>query len=189
MTKRTRNYATIVYQESAPENWLKLLEEICIPAFVSPIHDKDVNAEGELKKPHYHVLLMFDGVKTQMQAQEVFALIGGVGAEPIQSVRSYARYLVHLDNPDKAQYAIEDVISMSGADYRILISLASDKYSAIGEMIEFCTKNNIESFSVLLLYAKNNREDWFRVLCDSATVTITQFLKSHYWERHKSYKE
>ena len=67
----------------------------------------------------------------------------------------------------------------------LLINLASDKYSAIGEMIDFCIQNDVDCYAELLLLAKNNREDWFRVLCDNGTVTLVQFLKSKYWELHK----
>ena len=52
-------------------------------------------------------------------------------------------------------------------------------------MIEFCLQNCIDSYAELLLYAKNNRIDWFHVLCDTGTVTMVQFLKSKYWEQHK----
>lgn len=182
---RTRNYATVVYPESAPKDWKLRLQEECVPALVSPLHDKDLNTDGTLKKEHYHVMILFDGVKTREQAGEVFSVIGGVGIEPIKCPHSYARYLIHLDNPDKAQYSIDDVISLSGADYNTMISLATDKYRAIGEMIEFCQQNDIESYAVLLLYAKNHRQDWFRSLCDNSTIVVTQFLKSRTWEQHR----
>lgn len=180
--KRTRNYATVVYPESAPADWITLLQEQCVPALISPLHNKDINADGTTKKEHYHVMILFDGVKTIEQAGEVFSIISGVGIEPVKSVKAYARYLCHLDNPDKAQYDTTEVISCSGADYNIIISLATDKYSAIGEMIEFCLQNGVVSYAQLLLFAKENRNDWFRVLCDGGTLTMVQFLKSHYWE-------
>ena len=180
--KRTRNFAFIEYPESAPDNWIIQLQEQCVPAFISPLHDRDRNTDGTLKKAHYHVELMFSGVKTLEQAKEVAESVGGVGIIPINSVSAYARYLCHLDNPDKAKYAIEDVICCAGADYYSMISMAIDKYTAIGEMIEFCMNNSIVAYSELLLYAKNNRIDWFRVLCDNGTLTMVQFLKSHYWE-------
>ena len=75
---RTRNFATIVYPDSAPEGWLNILADLCIPAFVSPLHDLDKNPTGEDKKPHYHVLFMFDSVKTYEQCLEVVEKIGGV---------------------------------------------------------------------------------------------------------------
>ena len=175
----------MVYPESAPNDWIITLKEQCVPALISPLHNLDVNSDGTPKKEHYHVMILFDGVKTKEQAKEVFDTIGGVGIEAVKSVRAYARYLCHLDNPEKAQYSINDVIECAGVDYYTMINLASDKYSAIGEMIEFTLNNGIDSYAQLLLYAKNNREDWFRVLCDNGTVTIVQFLKSKYWEQHK----
>ena len=92
---RTRNFATVVYPDSAPDNWQQILEEKFIPAIISPLHDSDVNPTGEPKKPHYHVLIMFDGVKTKDQAIDVFDAIHGVGCERVNSIRGYARYLCH----------------------------------------------------------------------------------------------
>lgn len=181
MASRTRNYATVVYPESAPEGWLNILGEQCISCFVSPLHDKDVNPDGEPKKPHYHVMLMYEGVKTTDQAGAVFDQIGGVGCEVVQSVRGYARYLCHLDNPEKHQYSPEDVRAFGGADYTATIGLVLDKYKAIGEMIDFCEDNNVVSYSDLLIWCRVNRFEWFRVLCDSGTYVIREYLKSKKW--------
>lgn len=178
---RTRNFATVVYPESAPENWQTVLSEQCVPCFVSPLHDKDTNPTGEPKKPHYHVLIMFEGVKSEDQAQVIFDLIGGVGCEKVQSIRGYARYLCHLDNPEKTQYNTEDVVMYGGADYLSVIGLATDKYKAIGEMIDFCCANQVYSYSDLLEWCRSNRFDWFRVLCDNGTFVIKEYLKSKMW--------
>jgi hypothetical protein len=179
--KRTRNYATVVYPESAPENWVEILSQQLIPAFISPLHDKDLNPDGELKKEHYHVMIMYEGVKTKEQAREVIDLIGGVGVEIIQSMRGYARYLCHLDNQDKAQYNIEEVQCLSGADYMSAIGNKLDKYKAIGEMIDYCKANNVYSYSDLLEYCRESRFDWFRALCDNATIVMKEYLKSRIW--------
>lgn len=180
-SSRTRNYATVVYPESAPTDWKSILEEFFVPSFISPLHDSDINPTGELKKPHYHVLIMFDGTKTKEQAENIFNSIGGVGCEIVQSIRGYSRYLCHLDNPDKFQYKQEDVICLCGADYVSTIGLITDKYKAIGEMIDFCIANDIFSYAVLLEYCRMNRFDWFRVLCDNGTVVIKEYLKSRLW--------
>lgn len=178
---RTRNFATVVYPESAPDGWQEILSQQFVPAFISPLHDMDVNPTGEPKKPHYHVVLMFDGVKTREQAQDIISKINGVGCEVIQSIRGYARYLCHLDNPEKAQYKQEDVRSLCGADYPGTIGLVTDKYKAIGEMIDFCEDNGIYSYSELLKYCRMERFDWFRVLCDNGTVVMKEYLKSKSW--------
>lgn len=178
---RTRNYATVVYPESAPENWQELLVQQFVPAFISPLHDKDENPGGEPKKPHYHVMLMFDNVKTTEQALEIFNLIGGVGCEVVKSIRGYARYLCHLDNPEKVQYNPDDVRKLCGADYDSVIALASDRQFAINEMKDFCEKYNVFSIYKLSNYARRNRPDWDRYLNDNTSVTMSIWLKSRYW--------
>lgn len=183
---RTRNYATVVYPDSAPENWQEILVQHFVPAFISPLHDKDTNPTGEPKKPHWHVIIMFEGVKTQEQATEIFNSIGGVGCERVNSIRGYSRYLCHLDNPDKAQYNVDDVRSLSGADYTSCIGLAIDRYKAIDEMMQYCDDNNIYSYSTLLRYCRSERRDWFRVLCDNGTFVIKEFLKSKSWSEQYS---
>lgn len=178
---RTRNYATVVYPESAKENWKEILEQEFIPAFISPLHNKDKNANGEDKKEHYHVIIMFDSVKTESQAKEVFEKIGGVGCEKVNSIRGYARYLCHLDNPEKAQYNTSEVQSLCGADFLETINLITDKYKVIDEMIDFCEKYNVVSFYALSKYAKAHNESWRRVLADSGSVFMREFLKSKQW--------
>ena len=179
--KRTRNYASVIYPDSAPDGWQEILTQQFVPAFISPLHNQDVNPTGEIKKEHYHVIIMFDSVKTVEQAKDIFSLIGGVGCEIVQSIRGYARYLCHLDNPEKAQYSPDDVISLCGADYHGVIGLPIDKYKAIGEMMDYCEDNKVYSYSQLLRYARRERGDWFRILCDSGTKVIVEFLKSCYW--------
>lgn len=178
---RTRNFATVVYPESAPENWQQILAEEFIPAFISPLHDSDLNPTGEEKKEHYHIIIMFDGVKTPDQAKEVFEKIGGVGCEIVKSIRGYARYLCHLDNPEKAQYNPDDVRQLCGADYSAVIGLVVDKYKAIDEIMDYIDENNIVSYRDLLQYARKERRDWFRILCDNGTYVILEYLKSAKW--------
>lgn len=185
-TVRTRNYATIVYPESAPEGWRELLKGLFVPAFISPLHNNDFNPGGEIKKEHYHVMMMYDSVKTQEQAYANFNLFGGVGCEIVNSTRGYARYLCHLDNPEKEQYKIEDVENISGADYEAIISLVSDRYLIIGEMQDFCDKYNITSFYLLANYARKNQNNWYRSLCDNSTFYMKEYLKSKQWSNESN---
>ena len=181
---RARNYATIVYPESAPSDWQDILSKQFIPAFISPLHDKDINPTGEPKKPHYHVILMFEGKKSIEQVTQIFNLIGGVGCEKVNSIRGYARYLCHLDNPEKAQYDEALVRSLGGADYIGTIGLVIDKYKAIKEMTDYCIKNDIYNFADLLQYCAEERFDWFRVLCDNGAYVVDKFLQARKWNKY-----
>ena len=54
---RTRNWTVVLYPESAPENWRDILDALHIEWVESPLHEFDTNATGEVKKPHWHLLL------------------------------------------------------------------------------------------------------------------------------------
>lgn len=49
--QRSNKWAFLLYQESMPEDYLDILEELHIPFILSPWHDKDINrSTGEFKK-------------------------------------------------------------------------------------------------------------------------------------------
>lgn len=180
--KRTRNWVLIVYPDSAPENWQEILGDLHTPVLISPLHDRDINPDGELKKPHWHVILIFDGLKSYEQILEVAQKINAATPQVVNNIRGHARYLTHMDNPEKAQYSIDDVIALSGADYRALCALASDKYNAIGEMQDWCDEQGVRSYAQLSRYARSFRNDWWRILCDSGSMQMMAYLKSSAWE-------
>lgn len=181
---RTRNYVTIVYPESAPQDWQERLSAMHVEAFVSPLHDQDCNPDGEPKKAHYHVMVKWSSVKTKEQALAAFEEIGGVGAEAVSSTRGMARYLCHLDNPEKAQYSVDDVIAFGGADYLADISLPTDKYSLLAEMMFFIEDNDINEFRVLQRLVFEINQSWWRCLIDNSS-----FLKNYISSKRHSTAE
>src|SRR5699024_8021253 len=107
--QRTRNWPIIVYPESAPENWIDILQKEYVKMVVSPLHDKDVNPDDTLKKAHYHVLFMFDGVKSYNQVKSIADSVNAPIPQIVGSAKGLTRYMLHLDNPDKAQYDSSDL--------------------------------------------------------------------------------
>jgi hypothetical protein len=179
---RARNYATTVYPDSVPVGWNTILTEHKIPALISPLHANDINPDGTPKKAHWHVIIMFENVKTEAQAREVFDTIGGVGIETIKSLRAYARYLCHLDHPEKAQYKTDYVISLCGADYQAIIALESDKLNVLREMRTWCKDTQTTSYATLLEHAEIHHPTWYRVLClQGGSPFIDRYLKSLKW--------
>ena len=181
---RKRNFVFVIAEESAPENWQEILAEEHIPAFISPLHDEDVNATGEKKFKHWHVMLMFKGKKSLDQVKEIANKCGAVNdyVEICHDIRGYARYLCHLDNPEKHKYPTADVVALGGADYLNVIGSAADTDTALSEMMDWCIEQGCFSFYRLSNYARKERPDWFRVLSSSRTVFLTAWLRSMEWE-------
>lgn len=181
---RTRNYACVIYPDSVPDNWHEIIDSWHVPVFVSPLHDQDFNPTGEHKEAHWHVMLMFDNVKTEAQARELFAQINGKGCEVIKSIRSYARYLCHLDNPEKSRYPVDKVLSFSGADYLECISSLADKVDGIKAIQHIVDLNDVISYWDLCLILENDFPELFRLLVLSTTLHIKEYIKSRFWRLH-----
>lgn len=180
---KSREWWAVGYPESLPENWREQVQEYFLETYISPLHDRDLNPDGTPKKPHYHVVLVWPGPTTYSRALEVFKSCGLVMQHKvIGSLRGVCRYLCHLDNPEKAQYSVDDVESYNGGDYQAMINLPTEKYGFIREMQEWCDKYHIYSYGQLMRYAKERRSDWYRALCDSCAYIMQSYCKSLQWE-------
>ena len=93
--------------------------------------------------------------------------------------------MCHLDEKEKHRYNIDEVMEFYGADYISLIQNKSDKYEIIAEIIEYCEKNKLVAFYEVVDYARKEKPDWFRVLCDSSYI-IEKYLKSYAWMQGKN---
>lgn len=183
--QKSRHWAAVVYPDSAPQDWIQELDEMHVRAFVSPLHDKDVNKEtGEFKKPHWHVIVSFDGPVTPDYARNrLKPMFNCPELMAVASLSGQARYLCHMDNPEKFQYDPSEVQSFGGFNYFEVIQTNCDRLQAIGEMQQWCDDNDVDSFAELSRYARNNRRDWFMYLANSATVVMQGYLKSRAWEK------
>ena len=182
---RKRNWDFVFYPESAPDNWMSIIDDWHVPCFISPLHDQDVNTTGEKKKAHWHGILMFSGKQTFESVRDLVALLNAPIPQACKDVRGSARYLCHLDNPSKHQYDTSNVISFGGADYLDVISLVSDKYSIIQQMIYFVKENQVEYFVDLMEYAAENNDEWFHSLCNNSAYILEEVIKSNSYKLYR----
>ena len=114
-TVKKRNWAFVLYPESVPQNWVEILQQSGLQCAISPLHDKDLNATGESKKPHWHVIACYQGPTSYnvvcKLSQET---LKGTIPQALEQVRGYYRYLTHKDNPEKAQYNENDIVTVNG---------------------------------------------------------------------------
>lgn len=177
---RARSWTFVLYPESAPENWRSIIDDQHIQWVESPLHDKDINPDGTPKKPHWHILLIFEGKKSYEQIKEITDKLNAPIPQKTASARGLVRYMVHMDNPEKFQYNVSEIIGHGGADVSELLRPSStERYSMIREMISFVRENNIVEFQDLMDYAASQRfEDWFPMLCDSSSYVMSCYIKS-----------
>ncbi len=177
---RYRQWAFVVYPESAPEDWCRKLDEYHVPWYQSPLHDKDVNPTGEPKKAHWHVIIQYTGKQTYERVKEVTDSINASRPEPVKELKGYLRYFAHLDNPEKAQYSVNDITAHGGADISYLTTpTASERHMYLNEMRKYIRENNIIEFSDFYdVAAEIHPMDWFPLLCDNSAYIIQLYITS-----------
>lgn len=178
---RSRTWTIILYPESATSNWKEIIDEFFIEWVESPLHNKDVNPDGELKKPHWHILLMFPSVKSYEQVVELTDMLNAPAPQKAMSAKGVVRYMLHLDNPEKYQYDKSELKAHGGADLSELLKpTSSDRYELIKEMLIFIRENDIKEMKELLDYAIEERfDDWFPLLSDNSAYIVAQYIKSN----------
>ncbi len=180
---KKRNWAMVLYPESAPGDWLEQLKLSGLQCAVSPLHDKDVNPTGEAKKPHYHVIMCYDGPTTYNNVKSLCDRLNQPHPQPLEQIRGYYRYLTHEDNPEKAQYSKTDIRTLNGFDIREFVELTKSEINRImREIQQFIRDNEITEYGVLMDNLMDGGEataDMYDV-ASNHTLYFTAYLKTRW---------
>lgn len=204
---RSSNWCTLVYPESANSRWIDRLRLTHIPFAVSPLHDKDVYVqeleqdydpdhiyefEG-MKKPHYHVVLKFDSLKSLSQVKCILAeALGDAGVvQPFvcHSLRQMVRYFAHLDDPQKYPYDFLQTQTY-GLPLKDFLTFSPSEANAIfRNIMSWIRVSGVDEFEDVWNYALDHDSDWCDILTKSNySFNVTQFLSSRR-NRKKENKE
>lgn len=164
---------------SCPDNWREILDSFHVPWVESPLHDADINGDGTEKKPHWHIMLLFDSVKSYEQVSIFSSVVNGSFPIKCRSMRGSVRYFLHLDNPDKAQYKRADMHGHCGADVDKLLELStSEKSVLLNQILDFIVEDDIVEYADILDYSRLWRPDWYDLIVSSYTLVLRTYLQS-----------
>jgi hypothetical protein len=180
---KKRNWAFVVYPESLPGNWLDILRETGAPIAVSPLHDKDVNADENEKKAHYHVIICYSGPTTLNTVKKLTDKLNAPSPIALEQVRGYYRYLTHKDNPEKFQYDESEIIRLNNFCITDFVELTKSEVAKLKrELLEFIDVNFIYEYSdfIDMLRFDENSEKFD--IASNHTFFFNAYLRS---KRHK----
>lgn len=208
---RSRNWAFLIYQEDLKCSFsecLKKLTELGVCMAISPLHIPD----SECKKPHYHCLMAFDGVKSGDTLSELNNMVTGLPFDwsfcsnrqcpyffQVNALGNYFRYLVHLDNREKQQFsgfsvcaypAIQDnsIILLGGFNPRDYLerNMAVDTDSQILEII---LNNGITSLNELIVFLVANKNVYLKNVVKSQILWYRSFFKDKLYLKENEQKK
>lgn len=147
-TLKKRNWAFIVYPESAPADWKERLQAKGLQCAISPLHDKDLNPDNTLKKPHWHVIAVYAGPTSFNIVQKITEELNSPNPQPLEQIKGYYRYLSHKDNPEKHQYDEKEIQTLNGFSIFDFSEIAKGEALEIKRIIcRYIRENEILTYS------------------------------------------
>lgn len=177
LNPKSRAFKLNLYREDVTHSHaLSLVPDYCDYALIE--HDSDIDDDGQPKKPHVHVFIRFPNPRYLNSVAKDLGIASNY-IRPCGDSRSFVRYLVHRDSPNKFQYDPKNIVS-NIPDF-VQECLASDKEKSesdkVLEILELL--DNISSFvdtrSFVRLVAKAGLYDVYR----RSQYTFIQILKEH----------
>lgn len=187
--KRHKVWMAVFYEDSSPY-WADGLDEQGVATCVSPLHDRDrwtqhdeaknpAHRAGELKVPHRHLVSEFEN---PVSYEDFVGFLEDAGIKSTnvkwaKSLRGMARYLTHMDSPDKARYDDGEVAEFGGASWREWTERTEDEHVTMQEMREFIVMHEIQDFWAFQYWCDQNQSEWSRLL-DKRCYAIDKFIGS-----------
>lgn len=182
---KKRNWAFVLYPESAPADWREQLQKTGLPCAISPLHDRDVNATGEPKKPHYHVMVFYQGPTSYNVVKRLTDGLNQPIPQVVEQVRGYYRYLTHMDNPEKAQYPASEIRTLNGFDIGDFVEMTKSEVTKVCRaLMDYIRENDLMEYADLMdmTMCEGVPPEWFDV-ASSRTLFFTGYLRSRRYRK------
>ena len=165
---------------------MAILQATGLQFAISPYHDKDINQTGEKKKPHWHVLICFNGPSTYKNANKISESVNGTICQPVKSTIGIIRYFSHKDNPEKAQYNEEDIQTINGLDIKEIDGLTTTKIEIIKrQLIDIIRNNQFVEYAELIDYLKDNKLNDYLTVASRNTIYINAYISSKRYSKEE----
>ena len=148
-----RKWELVLYPDSDSYDVSSVLAElVCVfDQWAYILHDSDVDADGNPKKPHYHFYgkcadkLTSSGLAYRVHVPESACRV-------VSRWKGALRYLVHADNPEKHQYNVSDI----SANFALagIFTLSDDMQAA--RIFDYISDTRCTSVTTLTGWAIHN---------------------------------
>lgn len=141
-----------------------------------------IPAVGEAKKAHRHIIIKYDYSLPATQVIDEFSSSGFriLYFEPIRSERAYLRYLIHLDNPEKARYRREDVVNLGGYDLKPLYEQTHDeRFQITARLLDYHREHPRKSYASAIYHFKTEGDK--DAVCELKANVL--FWRTIFWQQ------
>lgn len=156
---KNRQWAAILYPENMREDWRDEIDGLVQLPYAYCLHDKGLELEqGDHRKEHLHLILVWPAPTTQKHAMEVFGRLSAPGrralstCEPVYNARRIYDYLIHdtEDSRKKGKFKFDPSERITGNNYDIgaYVQVSqTEKNEAFDNLTAFILDNHITNFA------------------------------------------
>lgn len=161
---RSTYWGSIAYLDSLPDNWYAVIDGFDCHCLVSPLHNRDTKFDGELKKPHYHIIYIFESLKSYEQVKYFSDQLRGTIPIQLNCISKAIRYLWHADNKDKFLYCPDDVQKFGHlaasmfTDALNVNKVIAPQTELINYLINIILDNGFTTLYEFIFYVKDNAD-------------------------------
>lgn len=177
---KKRVWTSVIYPDSLPAEWVDLLKKSGLKSAVSPLHNNDYNPDGEPKKAHYHLILIYGSPTTfNNVAKFTQGILCGTIPQALESVEGMYRYFTHKDNPEKAQYDEKDIQSFNGFNIYDFVQIRNSEIIRIKqELLDIIIDDKITEYCELIDIVKSMDDYSYFDVASSNTIFFTKYIAS-----------
>lgn len=212
----SKAWTLVFYEDTWTEDeWSEYFEELQLPIWVSPLHDKDkwtkrdeeknpAHKAGETKKPHRHLIVQFPHAIAVDRATSIFAEMFDGKHSPawdkaVIDLDGLISYLWHDPHkwPKKYPYNPDDCVLFGGASIDDVLDgfgkpSERDLDKELVKMRRFIRLNGITEFFAFIDWCDSNHTDWAHLMNHYCAYIVARYIdsiESAVWRKAKNLQE
>lgn len=191
MINKARYWTGVLYPENMIDDWQEEIGDLLQLPYVYCIHDKDLDNDGDSRKVHVHLMIVFPNTTTQKHAMSVFDVLSASGKSALNTiqavinVRSMYNYLIHdtdtCKRKNKHLYDKKDRIVGNNFDIGTYEQVsAQEKINMAKELSDIIMREHFIDFGEFYLYVTSNFDDVYFEILKTNSGFFERLIKSNY---------
>lgn len=165
-----RYWVGVLYVENMLKDWQDDIDMLVQLPFAYCVHNQDIDATGDFRKSHVHIIIAWPSPTTYNNAFAVFDKLSAPGLkalnkiEPIVNMEKMYHYLIHdtdeCRKKKKHLYRKDERITGNNFDIDCYITISThDKLAMTRRIADITVKQDFRNFKQLYLYITENIKD------------------------------